>query len=356
VIETPHGDLISPVFLPDATRGVIRTLDATDLSECGVEGVMVNALHLQNQPGVTAINSLGGIHAFMNWKGPVASDSGGFQILSLLQSRSGRGTVSRKGFSYRLENEERRRNLTPETSIHRQLRLRSDILFCLDHCTHPEEDIASQRESVDNTVRWAKTCKEAFEKHVSMSDEKRPLLFAVIQGGESRELRRECAQRLLEIGFDGYGYGGWPIDSKGQLLPSVEITARLMPPEAPKHALGIGKPETLVEAFQLGYEMFDCVIPTRDARHRRLYVFPQDPSSIDLGVRKFYENLYMEDRKHARDSGPVSESCDCLCCRQYSRAYLHHLFKIEDPLALRLATMHNLRFYMRLIQRLRKTR
>ncbi len=356
MIETPHGSLRFPVFLPDATRGVIRTLDARDLSECGIEGFMVNALHLQNHPGVTAINSLGGIHTFMNWKGPVASDSGGFQILSLLQSGGGWGTVSRKGFSYRLGKEKRRRNLTPETSIHRQLRLGSDILFCLDHCTHPEAHLASQRESVDNTLRWAKTCKEVFANHVSMSDEKRPLLFADIQGGESRELRGECAERLLEIGFDGYGYGGWPIDTEGRLLPSVEHTASLIPPEIPKHALGIGKPETLVEAYQIGYEMFDCVIPTRDARHRRLYVFLQDSSSIDLDVRKFYENLYMEDRKHARDSAPVSESCDCLCCRQYSRAYLHHLFKIEDPLALRLATVHNLRFYMRLIEHLRKTR
>ncbi len=354
MIETPHGGLKFPVFLPDATRGVIRTLDARDLSECGIEALMVNALHLQNHPGVTVISSLGGIHSFMDWKGPVASDSGGFQIFSLMHRGSSEGAVSQHGFSFSLGNEKRRRKLTPETSIHRQLRLGSDILFCLDHCTHPDSDNTVQRESVNNTVRWAKMCKEAFEKIVKNLDGGRPLLFAVVQGGESRELRRECAERLFEIGFDGYGYGGWPVDAEGRLLPSVEYTAQLIPSGVPKHALGIGKPETLVEAFRIGYEMFDCVIPTRDARHRRLYVFPQDPLTVDLGVPKFYVNVYMEDEKHARGGRPVSETCDCACCSHYTRAYLHHLFKIGDPLASRLATIHNLRFYVRLIERLRK--
>ena len=354
MIETPHGGLKFPVFLPDATRGVIRTLDTRDLSECGIEALMVNALHLQNHPGVTVISSLGGIHSFMDWKGPVASDSGGFQIFSLMHRGSSEGAVSQHGFSFSLGNEKRRRKLTPETSIHRQLRLGSDILFCLDHCTHPDSDNTVQRESVNNTVRWAKMCKEAFEKIVKNLDGGRPLLFAVVQGGESRELRRECAERLFEIGFDGYGYGGWPVDAEGRLLPSVEYTAQLIPSGVPKHALGIGKPETLVEAFRIGYEMFDCVIPTRDARHRRLYVFPQDPLTVDLSVPKFYVNVYMEDEKHARGGRPVSETCDCACCSHYTRAYLHHLFKIGDPLASRLATIHNLRFYVRLIERLRK--
>ena len=354
MIETPHGGLKFPVFLPDATRGVIRTLDTRDLSECGIEALMVNAMHLQNHPGVTVISSLGGIHSFMDWKGPVASDSGGFQIFSLMHRGSSEGAVSQHGFSFSLGNEKRRRKLTPETSIHRQLRLGSDILFCLDHCTHPDSDNTVQRESVNNTVRWAKMCKEAFEKIVKNLDGGRPLLFAVVQGGESRELRRECAERLFEIGFDGYGYGGWPVDAEGRLLPSVEYTAQLIPSGVPKHALGIGKPETLVEAFRIGYELFDCVIPTRDARHRRLYVFPQDPLTVDLGVPKFYVNVYMEDEKHARGGRPVSETCDCACCSHYTRAYLHHLFKIGDPLASRLATIHNLRFYVRLIERLRK--
>ena len=252
MIETPHGGLKFPVFLPDATRGVIRTLDARDLSECGIEALMVNALHLQNHPGVTVISSLGGIHSFMDWKGPVASDSGGFQIFSLMHRGSSEGAVSQHGFSFSLGNEKRRRKLTPETSIHRQLRLGSDILFCLDHCTHPDSDNAVQRESVNNTVRWAKMCKEAFEKIVKNLDGGRPLLFAVVQGGESRELRRECAERLFEIGFDGYGYGGWPVDAEGRLLPSVEYTAQLIPSGVPKHALGIGKPETLVEAVRIG--------------------------------------------------------------------------------------------------------
>jgi len=356
MIETPHGGLKLPVFLPDATRGVIRTLDSRDLSECGIEALMVNAMHLQIHPGVTVISSLGGIHSFMNWKGPIASDSGGFQVLSLMHRGSSEGAVSQQGFSFRLGNERRRRKLTPETSIYRQLRLGSDILFCLDHCTHPDSDNTVQRERKKNTVRWAKVCKESFEKNVKNFDGGRPLLFAVVQGGESRELRSECAARLFEIGFDGYGYGGWPVDAEGKLLSSVEYTAQLIPSGVPKHALGIGKPETLVEAYRIGYELFDCVIPTRDARHRRLYVFLQDPLTVDLSAPKFYVNVYMEDDKHARNDRPVSETCDCACCSHYSRAYLYHLFKIGDPLASRLATIHNLRFYMRLMERLRKMR
>jgi queuine tRNA-ribosyltransferase len=354
-IETPHGDLSLPAFLPDATRGAVRTLEARDVAGCGLEALMVNALHLLIHPGGTVISSLGGIHSFMGWEGPVASDSGGFQVLSLINGSPRAGVVTHQGFSYRLSKEHKKRKLTPKTSIHRQLRLGADILFCLDHCTHPESNPGTQRESVENTVRWAKACREAFDSSVTETEGRRPLLFGIIQGGESRELRLECAQRLLEIGFDGYGYGGWPIDREGNLLPSVECTAQLIPQGLPKHALGIGKPENLVRAFRMGYDLFDCVIPTRDARHRRLYVFAERPSSIDLGDPGFYSKLYMEDKKHARESRPVDETCDCACCSRYSRAYLHHLFKIDDPVALRLATIHNLRFYARLMEHLRKT-
>ena len=354
VFHTPHGPLATPVFAPVGTQATVKAVTPRDLSKLGATLVLANTYHLMLRPGDELIARQGGLHTFMGWDGPILTDSGGFQIFSLMHRGSSEGAVSQHGFSFSLGNEKRRRKLTPETSIHRQLRLGSDILFCLDHCTHPDSDNTVQRESVNNTVRWAKMCKEAFEKIVKNLDGGRPLLFAVVQGGESRELRRECAERLFEIGFDGYGYGGWPVDAEGRLLPSVEYTAQLIPSGVPKHALGIGKPETLVEAFRIGYELFDCVIPTRDARHRRLYVFPQDPLTVDLGVPKFYVNVYMEDEKHARGGRPVSETCDCACCSHYTRAYLHHLFKIGDPLASRLATIHNLRFYVRLIERLRK--
>ena len=175
----------------------------------------------------------------------------------------------------------------------------------------------------------------------------------MIQGGANPELRRQCAEQLLEIGFDGYGYGGWPVDEEGRASEMVALTASLVPSHLPKFGLGIGKPHNLAQAFRAGYRLFDCVLPTRDARRKRLYVFDGDPSRVALDGDGFYRHLYMQDEKHAGDQEPVEDGCDCLCCRRYSRAYLHHLFNADEGVAARLATIHNLRFYSRLIARLR---
>jgi queuine tRNA-ribosyltransferase len=177
--------------------------------------------------------------------------------------------------------------------------------------------------------------------------------MAVIQGGADRELRKECADRLIEIGFDGYCYGGWPFDKDGNLIEPVEYTARMMPDDKPKFALGICGPEHIVSCVKMGYTLFDGALPTRDARRGRLCVFNSPPESAGKLPRKFYSRIYIQDEKFANDRKPVDESCSCLCCSRYTRAYLHHLFKIEDPLGFRLATIHNLRFYMRLMSALK---
>jgi len=178
----------------------------------------------------------------------------------------------------------------------------------------------------------------------------------VVQGGTDPDLRTRCAEALAEIGFDGYGYGGWPVGSDGALVEAVGQVAELTPPEAPRHALGVGKPQGILECVRLGYDLFDCTLPTRDARHARLYVFTGPAATVSLAGDGFYEHLHLRDERHARDTRPLEEHCDCPCCQSYTRAYLHHLFVIRDALAHRLATLHNLRFYARLMARLQADR
>jgi len=357
VLHTLHGELLLPAFIPDATRAVVRSVDSTDLVQAHVPGLMVNTFHLSGSPGVSAVASVGGVHSFMGWRGPVAADSGGFQVFSLLSENPALGSVTDRGFIYRRARGGAKQTLTPEKCIERQFRMGVDIMFCLDYCTHPVAPTRVQSESVRLTVEWARRCKDTFLRQVDqrrLGDHERPLLYAVVQGGNDRELRRFCADQLVDMGFDGYGYGGWPIADDGQLVDSVGMVAELTPGEAPRHALGIGKPESVVRAAAMGYDTFDVVIPTRDARHKRLYIACDDFASLTWKAQDFYENLYIHDASFARDRRPVEESCDCVCCRNYSRAYLRHLFDIGDSLAPRLATIHNLRFYTRLMSRIRE--
>jgi queuine tRNA-ribosyltransferase len=349
-LETRRGALDLPAFLPDATRAVVRALDCADLEAVGVEALMVNTLHVASRPGLSVIRAVGGLHAFMGWRGPVATDSGGFQVYSLLAA--GLATVSSRGFSYRPARGGEKERLTPESCIRMQLRAQSDLLFCLDHCTGPDASAGELRQSVDNTVLWARACRDAFDA-ATEGWERKPLLFGVIQGGSDPALRRECAERLLEIGFDGFGFGGWPLEGT-RLSEMVAATAQMVPRGVPLHGLGIGKPENLVRACRAGYSLFDCVIPTRDARHGRLFAFTGPPSRVDLDAEGFYRPLSLESPRLRRDGAPVEEGCDCPCCRRYSRAYLHHLYAIGDAAAARLATLHNLRFYARLIEALRR--
>ncbi len=350
-LATPHGELHLPAFLPDATRAVVRCVDADDVTACGVEGLVVNTFHLMTHPGVTVVSALGGVHAFMGWSGPVLSDSGGFQVFSLLIGSAKLGSVTRKGFSYRLAPGGDRKLLTPEKCIRAQFRLGADVLVCLDHCVPLDAPPERQREALENTVLWAGACRREFDRLAEQTG-RRPLLFAVVQGGKDESLRRECAERLLEIGFDGYGYGGWPVSKDGRLLDVVPAVAQMIPSGALRWALGIGKPEHVVRSVACGYDLFDCVIPTRDARHGRLYAFTAAPDRACLDADGFYECVYLLDHKHVRDPSPVDATCDCACCRSHTRAYVHHLFRIRDALAFRLATIHNLRFYARLMESL----
>lgn len=345
-----------PIYLPDATRAIVRSLDSADLKGSGVEGMVINTYHLMTQPGTTVIKALGGVGRFMNWPGLLVSDSGGFQLLSMIYKNSSLGKINKDGviFYVNSQGEKRKYNLTPEKSIQVQLALGSDILICLDDCPSAKASAPENLLSVQRTIEWAKRCQEEYLKLTRALKTPLPKLFAVVQGGESEALRTKCARELIKIGFDGYCFGGWPLDEDKKLRSVVKLTADLLPPDKPKFALGIGNPAAIVEGFKMGYHIFDCVLPTRDARHQRLYVFSGDPQRVDiLNNPYFYEYLHILKEKYVRDNRPVSDYCDCYTCHNYSRAYLHHLFRIEDSLAWRLGTIHNLRTYTKLIEVLR---
>jgi queuine tRNA-ribosyltransferase len=357
-----HGTLAFPTFLPDATLGVVRATDAADLHAAGVRALVMNVFHLMQKPGSSTISALGGLHQMSGWDGPIMTDSGGFQAYSLIRQNPRAGSLSDQGIRFQPEGADRPIQLTPEKSIQLQMAYGADILVCLDDCTHVDDAPAEQRVSVARTIKWARRCKDEFERllrqHRSGSPSAelpaRPLLFAVVQGGGSEQLRRECAEALLEIGFDGYGYGGWPLDAQGKLLHDMlSYTRSLIPRAFPMHALGVGHPDSVVACHKLGYQMFDSALPTRDARSGRLYAFTNDPAGANFRPRgNWWEYIYVEDKKHIKTNRPISAFCDCHTCQRYSLGYLHHLHKVNDTLYFRLATIHNLRFMMRLMETL----
>ncbi|MCD4684339.1 MAG: queuine tRNA-ribosyltransferase family protein [Anaerolineae bacterium] len=358
VLSLPHGDLPLPAFLPDATRGVVRAVDSADLETCGVNALVMNAYHLMQRPGSSTVKALGGLHTMSGWQRPIMTDSGGFQVYSLIRQNSKFGSLNDKGAIFTPDGKGRKFNLTPEKSIQLQMSYGADILVCLDDCTHADDPLDEQRKSVERTVAWARRSRAEFDLLVAqkeLTDDQRPLLFAVIQGGSEVDLRRQCADQLLDIGFDGFGYGGWPLDADNNLLVDIlGLVRELVPSELPLHALGVGHPANVAACAQLGYPMFDSAMPTRDARNGRLYTFTDDAAAVNTLNTDWFAYVYVGDVKHTKAALPTEPGCDCATCQRYSLGYLHHLFKIKDALYPRLATIHNVRFMMRLVAQLRE--
>jgi queuine tRNA-ribosyltransferase len=327
-----------PAFFPDATHGAVKGVGALDLIKENVQGLVVNTYHLLVDKNIETVKKLGGVHELTKFPGVIITDSGGFQAMSLIRRNPENGKITDDGVFFKINGN--KILLTPELCIKTQLESGSDIIMCLDDCTEPGETHAEQELSVERTLKWAKRCKDYFDKKTAKRKNK-PLIFGIVQGGSSKTLRKKCAKGLMEIGFDGYAYGGWPVDGNRKFLSSiVKYVAELMPDGKPKYAMGVGKPQDIKECVGYGYNMFDCVLPTRDARHERLYVFSG----------KSYKYLYIGSGKFKKDNKPVSKVCKCETCKNYSRAYLYNLFKNRDPLAIRLATIHNLRFYTDLMK------
>jgi len=346
----PHGKVRLPAFFPDATRGVVRTVDSSDLAACGVQGLVMNTYHLMTKPGADTIKSLGGLHSFASWDKPIITDSGGFQVFSLIRENASLGEIRSKEIIFRRDG--KKTTLSPEKCIQSQLSYGSDILMALDYCTHPNDPYETQAKAVETTIRWGKQCMDIFLRQRKGTGSQ---LFGIIQGGNDKTLRKECADALIQMGYSGFGFGGWPLTEDGQLTVDIlAYTAELIPDNMVKYAMGVGRPENIVACVKMGYNLFDCVIPTREARHNRLYVFKPEyekRSDIDLSS-SFYEYIYPMDNVYRRDPRPVSHLCDCHTCLNYSRGYLRHLLSIGDSLGSRLATIHNLRFFTMLMENL----
>ncbi len=349
--KTKSGKLPLPVFFPDATRAVIRTLDSKDIENTHTPGVLVNTYHLYRELGSRVLKKFGGVREFMNWNGGLISDSGGFQVMSL--AKSGRGKVTDEGVTF-YASKKRKILLTPEKSIQFQGLLGADMFVVLDDFTPKNVTRKVAKDTVERTINWAIRSKKEFEK-IFKEKKKRPYLLGVVQGGDYMDLRRECARKLVEIGFDGLGFGGWPVLDTGKFdYKAAKVVAKETPEDYLLYGLGIGKPDEIVNLVRLGYDIFDCVLPTRDARHKRLYVYNAD-SIKDINVTKdgFYSYFVPDKQKYFSDKSRVSKACDCLLCTNYSKSYLSHLFRTKEISALRLSTIHNLRFYSLLMEKLK---
>lgn len=332
--KSKSGSIPLPIFFPDATRAVLRSLDSRDIENSKTNGILVNTYHLYQNPGIDVIEKHGGIRNFMNFKGGTISDSGGFQI----------NTLGSKVTDL----------LTPETSIEFQIALKTDMVVVLDDFTPPAATYEVAKKSVENTIEWALRSKREFER-LTKGKKDKPYILGVVQGGYYQDLRVYCAQELAKIGFDGFGYGGWPLTKEGKFdYESAKTIADNTPEGYFLYGLGVGKPEDIVGLTKLGFNIFDCVLPTRDARHKRLYVYDADSiDKIDITKKKFYSYFQADKTKNLEDKSPVSKACDCLLCTNYSKGYLAHLFRTGDYTAGRLATIHNLRFYSILMEKLK---
>lgn len=359
-LKTSHGTIKTPFFMPDATRGVVKGVNKADLLKAGVSAMVVNTLHLYLQPGIKVIKKAGGIHKFMNWPGPLLSDSGGFQVFSLLHNNPKMGKITDNGAIFMSPIDGSKHVLTPERSIQIQFELGVDMMVCLDDCppnNAKNKDIAI---AVKRTVAWAERCKQEYEKEIKerkLKADKIPKLFSVIQGGMSKDLRKQCAEALIKIGFDGYGFGARPVDEKGNFLYEIlKYTAELIPENSPRFALGIGTPKDIVKCAALGWDMFDCVIPTREGRHGRLFgsITNCELRITNYNDEKFYNTININNSRFASDFKAINPDSKLSELREYSLAYLHHLFKIKEPLAQRLATLNNLEFYLDLMENIRQ--
>lgn len=349
------GKLPFPVFFPDATRAIVRTLDTTDIENTKTEGVLINTYHLFKELGYKRLKAIKNIRSFMNFNGAMISDSGGFQVGSLVKKNPKLGKVTDEGVAFRLDGQ--KIFLSPEESIRFQMELGVDMVVALDDFDAPNASQRENKKSVERTIEWAKRSKNEFVKicqEKKISENKRPYILGVIQGGRDKKLREYCIDELVKIGFDGLGYGGEEKVGGGINFDLAKFIVDSSPKNYLMYALGVGKPQDVLEMSKIGYHIFDCVLPTRDARHKRLYIYNFNSiEDIDLNDQNFYSYYVPDKLIYSEDNSKVSNACDCLLCRRYTKAYLYHLFKIGDFTAARLASIHNLRFYSILVEKIR---
>ena len=335
-VHTPHGDIRTPAFMPVGTQATVKAMYPNQVADTGADILLGNTYHLMLRPTAERVAKLGGLHKFMNWNKPILTDSGGFQVMSL----SGLRKMSEDGVVFSSHLDGSKHNLTPERSIEIQHLLGSDITMVLDECPPFPIEKEDADKSMQLSMRWAKRSKDEFEKLNEAAKQPNHLLFGIVQGSVFPDLREESAKALQEIGFDGYAVGGLAVGEGQELMFKVlEDTVPHLTTERPRYLMGVGKPSDLVGAVLRGVDMFDCVLPTRSGRNARAYT-------------RFGE-VNLRNARFADDPAPLDEKCPCPCCTQFSRAYLHHLFKAGEMLSGMLLTAHNLTFYQILMDDMR---
>ncbi len=355
-IQTGHGVVETPFFMPIATKGSVKHILPSELCRMNASVVLGNTYHLSLHPGEDLVRSFGGLHKFMRWDGPILTDSGGFQVFSLgarFKAKTGKSSLvlEEDGVTFRDPESGAEHFLSPERSIDIQLALGSDIIMALDECPPYPASYEMVEQAVERTTRWAKRCREHFELKVG-NKESKPLLFGIVQGGVYEDLRKRSAKALLDIGFDGYAIGGVAVgEPREKMAEILQWVVSLLPEDKPRYLMGLGKPEELVRAVSAGIDMFDCVIPTREGRHGRAFLRKQG-ATLD---EEFYETVNMTGERFREDYTRLDERCDCPACEAgFSRGYIRHLFAVGEPLGPRLLSLHNLRFYLRLMEELRE--
>jgi len=329
-LTTPHGTVSTPVFMPVGTQGTVKGMTPEELEELGAEIILSNTYHLYLRPGPDVVREAGGLHRFTGWRRPILTDSGGFQVFSLAALRR----IERHGVWFRSHLDGSSHFIGPRESIAIQEALGSDIAMAFDECPPYPADRAYVEEAVQRTLAWAKECLAAKTREDQV-------LFGIVQGGVYKDLRQQCAEELVALDFPGYGIGGLSVgEPKELMLETLEWTTPLLPRDKPRYLMGVGTPEDLLEGIARGVDMFDCVMPTRIARHGTIFT-----RTGTVTVRN---------ATYARDFSPLDPECDCYACRRFTRAYVRHLLKAGEILGMRLTTYHNLAFLIRLVKEARE--
>ena len=331
ILHTPHGDVLTPMFMPVGTAASLKFISHEELYDMNSGVILANTYHCWLRPGEDIIEKAGGLHKFMNYNNPMLTDSGGFQVFSLTSMRK----ITEEGVSFKSHLDGSSLFLSPEKSIQIQNKLGADIIMALDECPPYPASYEYMKDSVDRTLRWAKRCKDAHQREGEQS------LFGIVQGGEYRDIRKYSAKALTEMDFDGYAIGGTSVgESKETMYKMIEYALEDLPKDKVKYLMGVGSPDALFEGVLRGIDMFDCVLPTRIARHGTLMT---SHGRINIKREEFKD-----------DFSPLDDNCDCYCCKNYSKAYLRHLFRCNEGFGLRLMSIHNLRYLIHLMEQIRQ--
>ncbi|HEV2420823.1 MAG TPA: tRNA guanosine(34) transglycosylase Tgt [Candidatus Acidoferrales bacterium] len=334
-LETPHGTIETPVFMPVGTLATVKGLTQEALESIGTQIILANTYHLFLRPGAELIREMGGLHKFMSWPHPILTDSGGYQVFSLADLRK----VTDDGVTFRSHIDGSSHFLSPEKALDVQMALGSDIVMVLDECVESSSDTARAADAAARTLAWAKRSRDHFAAH---GDPQRQMMFGIVQGGAQPELRRKCADELVALDFPGYAIGGLAVGEPHET--TCEITAEVtshVPREKPRYLMGVGRPEQIADYVARGVDMMDCVLPTRGARHGCLFTWQG--------------KLLIKNSRYAKDPRPIDEHCGCPTCQRYSRAYLRHLFASREILGATLSTLHNVYFYLDMVEKIRKS-